>query len=155
MKKTIIFTLLGLVIGFAAGYVTNMAVSGYKIASCMFMLQEGEIVMMEKAAQKAYANQPTAVAIWALENYINTLKRVKEERAPAKNDKPYFLLRPDQSLTFAHARLGLIYKKMKNHAKSAHHFEQAMLHIKNTKLKAIKTEDDLIYLITRLDQKKK
>ena len=153
MRKTIILVLIALVIGFAAGYVMAMAFYGYKIASGMFMLQEKEIFEMEEAALQAYHNQPNEVAIWALENYINTLNRVKEERSSAGVENPYFILSPIQSLAFSHARIGQLYKKMGNVEKSKYHFEQAMSHIENSRLKVIKTEADLIDFINRLDQK--
>ena len=152
MKKIIIFTLLGFVIGLAVGCIITMAFLGHKMASAMFMLQEKEIFEMEEATVQAYYNQPNEVAIWALENYIKTLNRLKEERSSAEVENPYFILSPVQSLTFAHTRLGQLYKKTDNIEKSKYHFKQAMSHIKNTKLKVIKTEEDLIDFINILDQ---
>ncbi len=153
MKKTIILVLIALVIGFAAGYVIAMAFYGYKIASAMFMLQEKEIFEMEETAVQAYHNQPNEVAVWALENHINTLNRLKEERSSAEVENPYFFLSPDQSLVLAHTRLGQLYKRMNHLEKSKYHFERAMSHIENSRLKVIKTEADLIDFINRLDQK--
>ena len=153
MKKTIILVLIALVIGFAAGYVIATAFYGYKMASVMFMLQEKEVFEMEEAALQAYHNQPNEVAIWALENYINTLNRVKEERSSAGVENPYFLLTPIQSLAFCHARIGQLYEKTGNVEKSNYHFEQAMSHVKNSQMKGIKTEADLIDAINRTDQK--
>jgi len=153
MRKTIIFTLLGFVIGLAVGFIITAAFSGDKMARVMFMLQEGEIIEMEDAAVQAYHNQPNEVAIWALENHIKTLNRLKEERSSAEVENPYFILSPTQSLVLTHTRLGQLYKKMGYVEKSKHNFEQAMSNIKNARLKAVKTEEDLIALINRLDQK--
>ena len=152
MKKTIIFTLLGFVIGLALGYIIAMAFTGYKIASAMLMLQEKEIIEMEEAAVQAYYNEPNEVAVWALENHIKTLNRIKEERSSSDVENPYFILIPAQSLVCIHARLGQLYKKMGYAEKSKHNFEQAMSNIENTKLKAIATEEDLVALINRLDK---
>lgn len=153
MRKTIIFTLLGFVIGLALGYIITMASTGYKIATAMFMLQEHEIIEMEEVAVQAYYNEPNEVAVWALENHIKTLKRLKEERSSSDIENPYFILSPAQSLVFTHARLGQLYKKMSYIEKSKHNFEQAMSNIENASLKVIKTEEDLIAFINRLDEK--
>jgi len=152
MRKTIIFTLLGFVIGLAVGHIVTLAFFGYKTARAMFMLQEKEIFEMEDATVQAYHNQPNEVAIWALENHIKTLNRLKEERSSAGVENPYFILSPAQSLVSTHTRLGQLYKKMGYVEKSKHNFEQAMSNIENARLKAIKTEEDLIALIKRLDQ---
>ena len=152
MRKTIIFTLLAFVIGLALGYIITMAFTGYKIASAMFMLQEQEILEMEEVAVQAYYNEPNEVAVWALENHIKTLNRLKEERSSSDVENPYFILFPAQSLVCTHARLGQLYKKMSCVEKSKHNFEQAMSNIENAKLKAIKTEEDLVALINRLDK---
>ena len=152
MRKTIIFTLLAFVIGLALGYIITTAFTGYKIASAMFMLQEQEILEMEEVAVQAYYNEPNEVAVWALENHIKTLNRLKEERSPSDVENPYFILSPAQSLVCTHARLGQLYKKMGCVEKSKHNFEQAMSNIENAKLKAIKTVEDLVALINRLDK---
>ena len=152
MKKTIIFTLLGFVIGVALGHIITMASQGYEIASAMFMLQEKEIFEMEEAAVQAYYNEPNEVAVWALENHIKTLNRLKEERSSAEVENPYFIFPPFQPLVFTHTRLGQLYKKMGYIEKSRHNFEQAMSNIENAGLKGIKTEEDLIAFMNRLDQ---
>ena len=153
MRKNIIFTLLGFVIGLAVGFIITVAFFGSKTAQAMFMLQEKEICEMEDAAVQAYHNQPNEVAIWALENYIKTLNRLKEERSSAEVENPYFILSPAQSLVLTHTRLGQLYKKMGYVEKSKHNFEQAMSNIEDARLKVIKTEEDLIAFINRLDQK--
>ena len=151
--KTIGFAILFLVIGLAAGFIITVAFFGPKTAQVMFMLQEKEIFELEEATEKAYYNQPNEVAIWALENYIKTLNRLKEERSSAEVENPYFILSPAQSLVLTHTRLGQLYKKMGYVEKSKHNFEQAMFNIEDARLKVIKTEEDLIAFINRLDQK--
>lgn len=155
MRKTIIFTLLGFVTGLALGLITTMAFTGYKIASAMFVLQEKEIFEMEEAAIQAYYNEPNEVAIWVLDNYINRLSKLKEERSSTEVEEPYVFLSPDYSLVLAHARLGQLYKKMGHVEKSRRNFEQAMSNIENARLGVIKTEEDLIAFMNRLDQQTK
>lgn len=152
MKKTFIFTLLGFVIGLALSHILTMVYSGYKISSAMFMLQEKAVFEMEEATVQAYYNEPNEVAVWALENYIKTLNRLKEERSLTCVENPYFFLSPAQSLVCTHARLGQLYKKMGCVEESKHNFEQAMSNIENAELKAIETEEDLVALINRLDK---
>ena len=115
-----------------------------------FRYEEMEIGIMEETAQKAYHNQPAATAIWALENFICVLNRVKSERAPSESENPYFILIPNQSLILAHTRLALLYEKMNDYTKSTYHFERAMTNSKNAGLKAIETQTDLINLVNRI-----
>lgn len=151
MKKTIILTLLGFVIGLAIGCIATMAFLGHKLASSMFVLQEKKFFEMEEASVKAYYDQPAEVAIWALENYISTLNKLKEERASAEVENPYFLLRPDHSLVFSHARLGQLYKKLNNTEKHKYHLEQAMSKSKEINFPAFDTEEKLIDFIHKVD----
>jgi hypothetical protein len=106
---------------------------------------------MEEASVDAYYNQPAEVAVWALENYISTLNRLKEERASFEVENPYFLLRPDPSIVFSHARLGQLYKKLNNTGKHKYHFEQAMSKSKEINFPAFDTEEKLIDFIHRVD----
>lgn len=152
MWKKIGLAVLCLVTGCVLGGILSMAYYGHKLATGMFMLQEKEIFKMGEAAVEAYYNQPNEVAVWALVSYITRLNELKEERSHAEVENPYFILSPDTDLVFAHARVGKLYKQMGNAEKSRYHFEQAMSNIKNTRLKAIKTEVDLIDFTNKLDQ---
>lgn len=151
MKKTIILTLLGFVVGLAIGCIATMTYYGHSLATFMLSSQEREIFEMEEASVKAYYDQPAEVAIWALENYISTLNRLKEERASAEVENPYFLLRPDHSLIFSHARLGQLYKKLNNTEKHKYHLEQAMSKSKEINFPSFDTEEQLIDFIHRVD----
>ena len=145
--KTIGFAILCLVIGFGLGFIFSAAYFGHVAATSMFLLQEKEIFELEEATEKAYYNQPNEVAIWALENYIDTLNKLKEERSSADVENPYFILSPDYSLAIAHARLWKLCKEMNNSEKSRYHLEQAISHCK-----PIATEEDLIRLLANLDR---
>lgn len=117
------------------------------------MFQEVEICEMEIAAVEAYYNEPNEVAIWALENYIKRLENVKKERSSSKAENPYLVLFPDNSLVFARARLGQLYKKMNDIEKSKKNFEIAMSDIEKAGIKVkIETKDELIALIEKLDR---
>lgn len=145
--KTIGFAILFLAIGLVLGFIFSAAYFGHTISTSMFMLQEKEIFELEEATEKAYYNQPIEVAIWALENYIDTLNRLKEERSSADVENPYFILSPDSSLAIAHARLWKLYKEVNNSEKSRYHLEQAISHGKG-----LATEEDLIRLLANLDK---
>ena len=152
MWKKIGLIVLCLAIGCVLGAILSMAYFGHKLATGMFMLQEKEIVKMGETAVDAYYNQPNEVASWALENYIKTLNKVKEERNHEGVENPYFILSPDTDLVFAHARLGKLYKQMGNAEKSRYHFEQAISHSKYAKLKCFNTEEDCVKMLDALDK---
>jgi L-ribulose-5-phosphate 3-epimerase UlaE len=152
MWKKIGLAVLGPVIGCVLGVVLSMAYLGRTMATGMFMLQEKEILNIGEAAEDAYYNEPNEVAVWALENYIKTLNELKEERKPAKVKNPYFILTPDIDLLFAHARSGKIYKQMGNDEKSQYHFEQAISHSKNTRLKSLNTQEDCLKMLDAIDK---
>jgi len=152
MWKKIGLIALCLAIGCILGGILSTAYLGHKVATGMFMLQEKEIFEMGEAAEEAYYNHPNEVAVWALESYIKTLNKVKEERSPAEVENPYFILSPDTDLVFAHARLGKLYKKMGNAEKSRYHFEQAISHSKYAKVKWLNTEEDCVRMLDALDK---
>ena len=152
MWKKIGLIILCLVIGCILGGVLSMAYLGHNLATAMFMLQEKEIVEMGEAVEDAYYSQPNEVAVWALESYIKTLNKVKEERGHAGVEDPYLILSPDTDLVFAHARLGKLYKQLGNDEKSQSNFEQAISLSKNTKLKCINTEEDCLKTLDALDK---
>ena len=152
MWKKIGLFVLGHINGCALGVILSMASFGHKLATGMFMLQENEIVEMGETAVDAYYNPPNEVASWALENYIKTLNKVKEERNHEGVENPYFILSPDTDLVFAHVRLGKLYKQMGNAEKSRYHFEQAISHSKYTKLKRFNTEEDCVRMLDALDK---
>jgi hypothetical protein len=152
MWKKIGLVVLGIVIGCVLGIVLSMAYMGRTLARGMFVLQEGEVIKIGEAAEDAYYNEPNEVAIWALENYIKTLNDLKEERKPVNVKNPYLILTPDIDLSFAHARLGKIYKQMGNDEKSRYNFEQAISYSKNTKLKSLNTQEDCEKMLDALDK---
>jgi hypothetical protein len=151
VKKTIIFSLLALVIGITTGLVGGMAYFGHGMASFMVMVQESGIIEFEEAAVDAYRNQPTEVAIWALEHNINSINEIKDQRASADVEDPYILLTPDISLVFSHGRLSQLYKKMNNEDKHKYHLDKAMALFKETHLPGFDSEDKLIDFINKLD----
>ena len=153
MWKKIGLIVLCLVTGCVLGTILSMAYFGHKLAAGMFMLQEKEICEMGETAVDACYNQPNEVAVWALESYIKTLNKVKEERSHARVENPYFMLSPDTELVFTHARLGKLYKQMGNAEKSRHHFEQAISLSKRAKLKyLVNTEEDCVRMLDIVDK---
>jgi hypothetical protein len=126
MWKKIAIVGLYLVTGFILGSSISIVYATRTMAQAMFMFQETEIFELEEAAEQAYHNQPNEVAVWALENYINALNRLKEQRSSAKVENLYIFPSTAQSSLLAHARLGKLYKKMNELEKSKYHFEQAI-----------------------------
>jgi hypothetical protein len=155
MWKNIGLVILGLVLGCVLGVFITMAYFGKTMATGMFMLQEKEISQIGEASEDAYHNQPSEVAVWALENYVKTLNELKEERSSLNVKNPYFILSPGTDLVFAHARLGKLYKQLGNDEKCRYHFEQAISLSKDTNLKHIDTEEDCLRILDALDKVKK
>lgn len=151
LKKALFLTLVVFIIGLVIGFVGTLDYFGHTTATLMLLNQEMEIVEFEGSTVDAYYNQPTEVAIWALENYINTLNRVKEEHALADTEKPYILFSPDRSLALSHARLVLLYKKLNDPEKCKYHFEMATSQTKGINLSAFDTEEKLIEFIHKLN----
>ena len=152
MWKKIALISIGLAAGFVLGCILTMAYNGYTMATAIFMFQEKEIYEMEEAAIGAYHNQPNEVAIWALENYINTLNRLQQERSYTEAENPYFILNPEWSLMLSYARLGQLYKKTGETEKSQNNFEQALSYGKRLEVKGLDKEEDVVELLNKLDK---
>jgi hypothetical protein len=151
LKRTITLILVGVVFGVLAGYFGAMARYGHSVATFMLSSQEMEIIEFENSAVDAYYNEPTEAAVWALETYIGTLNRLKEERSSGGGENPYLFLRPDDALMCSHARLGQLYKKLDNSEKSKYHFEQAMSKRQETDRPPFGTEEELIAFVHNED----
>ena len=152
MKKVIIFTFIGLLLGFGLGVVSNMVYIGYKISSTMFVLQEVELLLNEEAAIKAYLNEKPEVGIWAIENFINALNRVIEERREAGNDEYFFMIGDRKEiLKYDHVRLALLYEKTGNDLKRKENFEKAFEYCGSNEIEKELLEDRLIKTVTQLD----
>ena len=150
MKKSIILSLLALIIGIATGSVGVMAYFGSGMAKSVFMFQEMEVFQFEQTAEDAYKNQLAEVAIWALENTIKSLNRIKEQRASADTEDPYILLTPDISLVLSHGRLAKLYKKLNNEEKYNYHIEKAVS-VHNRKGMKITTDEEMLEYINKLE----
>jgi hypothetical protein len=150
-KKTIAFTITGLVIGIGLGIIGSMAYLGRELARGMFMLHDMELVMNENSAIQAYLNESPEVGIWALENYIKAMNRVIKERK-VDNNKPYFfMIEPEPTLRFAHVRLALLYEKTGNDSKRKENFEKAFEYCNSMKIERELLEEKLIEFVTKLD----
>ncbi len=153
MTKYILIFLSALTLGIMSGYGVTLTYYGHEIATAMFLLQEEEIIMMEEAAHEAYLKEPPAVAVWALENYVNTMDRLKKERSSVATDNPFLVLTPDDSLVLAHARLCILNENLSKYAKSRYHLEAAVAHIPAAGLPGIANQADLIRLMKEMDRR--
>ena len=151
LKRTITLILVGVVFGVLTGYFGAMALYRHSVATFMLSSQEMEIIEFENCAVDAYYNEPTEAAVWALETYVGTLDRLKEERSSGGGENPYLFVRPDISLVCSHARLGQLYKKLDDSEKSKYHFEQAMSKRQETKMPSFDTEEELIAFVHDAD----
>ena len=150
-KKTIAFTITGLVIGIGLGSIGSIAYLGRELATDMFMLHDAELIRTEDAAIKAYLNESPEIGIWALENYINTMNRVFKEREIEDNQHVFVLLKPKTTLRYAHVRLALLYEKTGNDLKRKENFEKAFEYCDSVKIEREHLEEKLIEIVTKLD----
>jgi len=150
-KKTIAFTITGLVIGIGLGIIGSITYLGRELATNMFILHDMELAMNENSTIQAYLNESPEVGIWALENYIKTMNRVIKERKVDNNQPSFMMIRPEPTLRFAHARLALLYEKTGNDLKRKENFEKAFEYCESMKMKRELLEEKLIELVTKLD----
>ncbi|MFH1857024.1 MAG: hypothetical protein ABH836_07390 [Candidatus Omnitrophota bacterium] len=150
IKKTIIIILCLLFTG-SIGYIFAVMRFGFSTAKTMFMLQEREIWQFGEAAKEAYFKEPSIIGIWALENYINVLNRVKLERSSSKKENPYFMLSPNRDIMISHTRIALLYKKMQNQSEYKVHIKEALLFFNNGNA----IEEELLEFVRKLDEKTK
>ena len=151
MKKTIAFTIIGLLIGIGLGCIFTMVYLGHKLAIGMFMLQETELIRNKDDAIQAYLNESPEVGIWALENYINTINRVIKEREIENNKHFFVMISPEPTLRYAHVRLALLYEKTGNDLKRKENFEKAFEYCDSMKIEREFLEERLIQIVTKLD----
>ena len=150
-KKTIAFTIIGLVIGIGFGITGTMAYLGRELATGMFMLQDAELIRNEDSAIQAYLNESPDVGIWALENYIKAMNRVIKERKVDNNKQYFFMIETEPTLRYAHVRLALLYEKTGNDLKRKENFEKAFEYCDSMKIEREHLEERLIELVTKLD----
>ena len=150
-KKTIAFTILGLVIGIGLGSIGSMAYLGHELAGGMFMLHDMELVRNEDSAIQAYLNEPPEVGIWALESYIKDMNRVIKERKVEHNKHFFVMIEPEPTLRFTHVRLALLYEKTGNDLKRKENFEKAFEYCDSMKIETELLEEKLIEIVTKLD----
>ena len=150
-KKTIAFTITGLVIGIGLGSIGSMVYLGHKVATVMFMLHETELVRNEDSAIQAYLNESPEVGIWALENYINSINQVIKEREIEDNQHVFFIVKPTITLRYAHVRLALLYEKTGNDLKRKENLGKAFEYCDSMKIERELLEERLIEVVTKFD----
>jgi hypothetical protein len=156
MKKIIIFTVIGLLIGMGLGSVVTIAYLGHKLAKSMFMLQEVELIRSESDAIEAYLNEPPEIGIWAFENFINAMNRVIKERRETAGEEYFFLIvNHKDTLKYAHVRLALLYGKAGNDLKRKENLEKAFEYCDSVKIEEELLEERLIKAVTKLDSEYK
>lgn len=153
MKKIIVFTFLGLVIGIGLGGIFTMTYYGHKVAKAMFMLQEVELIRNKDAAIQAYLNESPEIGIWVLENSISAINRLIKEREIENNKHLFLMISPKATLRDAYVRLALLYEKIGNDLKRKENLEKAFEYCNSTNIERGLLEERLIQTVTKLDSK--
>jgi tetratricopeptide (TPR) repeat protein len=151
MWKIILLAAACLVAGFIVGGFLFVYYFTPKYASMMFILQEGEVIKFSEAAKEAYCNEPNETAVWALNYYIEDLSQMAKDRNPSEGEGQFFIINFNRGLAFAHARLGILYRKLGDLEKSQYHFDEAMAFVEAAGLKPITTQEDLEQFISKFD----
>jgi len=142
---TLVAFVLGGLIGTGAGvlYTTNLT------AKTLLLLKMGELHKSANQAWAAYLEQAPTTGIWALENHLSVIKELHDIGYPEQ----WELHRHEVA---THVRLGLLCRKLGQEKEQASHLEEAMRLIPemtNTLFRNVKTQNDLIEMIGRLDEK--
>lgn len=144
--------LIGLLLGVGGTCIYGLASWGKKMADGLVMIREIEIVESGQRAMEAYRLEGRAVAIYALSQYLDALKKAEE----MANDNPAFLTKCDINFDtmLAHARLAKAYAEAGQSDLCAQHVAEAIRRASlDSKLQTITNQTMLTELLTRLDKK--
>lgn len=137
----------GLIVGFLAAIMIVVP----NMSKAMFMMQEKEIFELGEAAQNAYLNEPNEVALWAMTTYLKRLDNLATERNIGEDKPVYCFLNPVDRV-IANARIWNLYYRIGEKDKAQEHFRLATECAKGTCFEAMKTEEDWLKLVHRMDE---
>ena len=155
MWKIILLAAACIVIGFVVGSFVGKVNLVSSVDEAVFVTQESLAFKFGQAAKDAYYNEPNQTAVWALKYYIGSINEMIRDRG-LENMKPdSFFTGFNQDLIIAHARLGILYRKLGDLKESKFHFDEAMSIVRSTGLEFVKTPEDLEKLVSSWDDNDK
>lgn len=144
-KKIILIIASSLIIGLVIGVMGSFIFVGNTAKNTMQILGLQCRAEWEERAYQAYKNEDSKVAIWALKNLVEILQEHAEIYI---NDKES--IQKDFVLTYT--RLANLYKTQNDDIRYKENILKA-LNIANVAYKDIKTEEDLLNFLKRIDKK--
>jgi hypothetical protein len=141
----------GVLLGVGGGYFCGIAYWGKQMADGLALIKETEIAESGQRAFAAYQHETPPVAIYALSQYLETLKQAEE----IGGANPVFMTKAainfDTMLT--HARLAKIYEATGQSDLSAQQFAEALRRAsQDPKFQIITNKTILKEIVSRVDK---
>ena len=154
-KKPYLFAfgcfIVGVLIGVGGAYFCGMAYWGKQTADCLALMKEMEVAESGERAFAAYQHESPQVAIYALSQYLDTLKKAEE----LAGENAVFMT--ESGINFdtmlAHARLAKVYAAAGQPDRSTQHITEALGRAgQDRKLQSISNETALMEIVARIDK---
>ena len=143
--------IFGLLLGVGGAYFCGGAYSGKRIADGLALFKEMEIAESGQRAFAAYQHESPQVAIYALSQYLDTLKKT-EEMAGAN---AVFMTKSGINFdtVLAHVRLAKMYAAAGQPDRSTQHIAEALRRAcQDRRLQTITNETALTEIVARIDK---
>jgi hypothetical protein len=144
--------IVGLLLGVGGTYFFVMAHWGRVTADGLALLKEGEIAESGQEAFAAYRHESKPVAVYALTQYLETLKQGEE----IGSGNPVFMSKTgiNNYLMLTHGRLAKIYTELGQSDLSAQHVAEALrCASQDQHLRGITNQATLTAILARVDQR--
>lgn len=144
-KKQITIYVLIFIAGIIIGSLIILSFNGKSVTNTVQILLLEQRVGWERRAYQAYSDENTQVAIWALENLVDVLKK---HAAIIKNDRE--LIQKDLVLTYG--RLAILHKDAKDSDNYDEYMSKALTLSKQAFPGSLHTKEKLIDFVKNLDK---
>ena len=143
--------IVGVFLGVGGGYMGSMVYWGKQTADGLALIKEMEIAESGQQAFAAYQHESPPVAIYALNQYLDALKRTED----LAGDNAVFMTRSGINFDtmLAHARLAKVYASAGQPDRSAQQIAAALERAnRDQKLRGITNEAALKEMVARMDK---
>lgn len=143
--------IVGLLLGVGGAYFCGGAYSGKQIADGLALFKEMEIAEAGQRAFAAYQHESPQVAIYALSQYLDTLKKTEE----MADENAVFMTKSGINFDtmLAHARLAKVYAASGQADRSMQQIAQALKRAsQDRRLQTITNEVALTEVVARIDK---
>jgi hypothetical protein len=143
---------VGVLLGVAGACFCGMAYSGKRIANGLTLLKEMEIAESGQRAFAAYQHESPQVAIYAMSQYLDTLKKAEE----FAGENAVFMTKHGVNFDtmLAHARLAKVYAAAGQTDHSRQQIAEALARAtRDQKLRSITNEATLAEIVARIDKR--